>query len=156
MSALRRGGHVLARDGASPRVRPRAPVAEDAPRDHEPRLALRSELGERSELLVVEEAVRDVELGLDVRLRPVRADRRRIRARAEEQPDRLREDRLARAGLPRDRVQAGREGELRLADEDEVLDPERHPHPQDGGRARAVTERTAVGSPPSSRAKLCR
>ena len=119
---------VLARHGPPPRVRTRAPVAEDAARDHEPGLVLRSELRERRELLVVEEAVRHVELGLDVRLGPIGADGRRVRARAEQEPDRLREDRLARTGLARDRVQAGREHELRLADEDEVLDAEPPKH----------------------------
>ena len=122
--ALGCGRNVLARDGASPGIGARAPVAEDAPRDHEPRLTFGSQLGERSELLVVEEAVGNVELGLDVCLRPLGADRRGIGARPEEQPDRLREDRLPRARLARDRVQPGREGELRLADEDEILDPE--------------------------------
>ena len=104
--ALGGGRDVLARDRASPRVRARSPVAEDAPRDHEPGLALGPQLGERGELLVVEEAVRHVELGLDVRLGPVGADRRRVGPRAEQQPDRLREDRLPRTGLARHRVQA--------------------------------------------------
>jgi hypothetical protein len=81
-------------------------------------------LGEPGELLLVEEAVGHVELGLDVRLVPVRAHRRRIRTGAEEQPDRLSEDRLARTRLARDGVQPRREREVRLADEDEVLDAE--------------------------------
>ena len=126
--ALGRSGHIFPRDGSSPCIRPRAPVAEDAPRDHEPSLAFGSQLGQRSKLLVLEEAVGNVELGLDICLRPLRADRRHIGACPEEQPDRLREDRLPRAGLPCDCVQPGREGELRLADEDEVLDPERPKH----------------------------
>ena len=48
---------------------------------------------------------------------------------AEQQADRLREDRLARAGLAGDRVQPGRELELGLADEDEVLDAQSAQHP---------------------------
>ena len=121
---LCRGSDVLARDGTTPRVRARAPVAEDPSRDDEPGLALGPQVRERGELLVVEESLRHVELGLDVRLGAVAADRRGIGPRSEEQPDRLREDRLARPRLARDRVQPGRERELRLADEDEVLDPE--------------------------------
>ena len=70
------GCEVLARDRPAPRVRARASVAEDAPREHEPGLAFGPELRERRDLLVVEEAVRDVELGLDVRLAPRRRRRR--------------------------------------------------------------------------------
>ena len=48
--ARRRGREVLARDRAAPRVRARAPVGEDAAREHEPVLVLGRELGERREL----------------------------------------------------------------------------------------------------------
>ena len=126
--ALRGRSDVLARDRATPRVRARAPVAEDPPRDDEPGLALGPQLGERGELVLVEEPFRHVELGLDVRLGPVAADRRRVGARPEQQPDRLREDRLPRPRLARDRIQPGRERELSLADEDEVLDPKPTKH----------------------------
>ena len=61
--ALDRGGDVLARGRAAPGVRARAPVAEDAPRDEQRVLVLGPQLGELVEL------VRQVELGLDVRLR---------------------------------------------------------------------------------------
>ena len=67
---------------------------------------------------------RQVELGLDVGLVAAGPTSAGVALRAEQEPDRLREDRLAGAGLARDRVQAGREGELGLADEDEVLDAE--------------------------------
>ncbi len=77
--ALRGGCDVLARDRAAPGVRPRAPVAEDATRDHEPCLALRAQLRERRDVVLVEEAVGDVELRLDVCLRSVGADGRRRR-----------------------------------------------------------------------------
>ena len=97
--ALHRGCDILARDRPAPRVCARAPVAEDPPRDDEPGLALGPQLGERGELVVVEEPFRHVELGLDVRLGPVAADRRRVGARPEQQPDRLREDRLPRPRL---------------------------------------------------------
>ena len=71
---------------------------------------------------------REIELRLDVRLLAGRADERVVALRAEEQAERLREDRLAGAGLARDRVQPGRELELGLADEDEVLDAEAPKH----------------------------
>ena len=72
--------------------------------------------------LLVEERVRDVELRLHVGLGAVGADGRRVGARAEQQADRLREDRLPRSGLARDRVQPRSESEIRLADQHEVLD----------------------------------
>ena len=102
--ALDRGGDVLARGAAPPRVGARAPVGEDPPRDDERLLALGPQLRERAERVVVGQ----VELRLDVRLAAGRADRRRVAARAEQQADRVREDRLARAGLAGDRVQARR------------------------------------------------
>ena len=114
---------VLARDSATPRISPRAPVAEHAARDHEARLAVRAKLGDTGQLVLVEEALRDVELGLDIGLGTVAADRRGVRARSQQEPDGLREDRLARTGLARDGVEAGVEGQLRLADENEILDP---------------------------------
>ena len=100
--ALDRGGHVLARGAPAPGVGARAPVGEDPARDDERLLTLRPQLGERSERV----GVRQVELGLDVRLAARRPDRRRVAARSEQQPDRVREDRLAGAGLAGDRVQA--------------------------------------------------
>ena len=105
-AAVATSSRATARPHAYARVRP-SPKTRRA--IDEPRLVLRPQLGERSELLVVEEAVGHVELGLDVRLRPLGADGRGIRAGPEQEPDRLREDRLARAGLARDRVQPGRE-----------------------------------------------
>ena len=125
---LGRRRDVLARHGPTPRIGTRASVPEDTTRDHEPGLVLRPQVRKRSQLLVVEEAVGHVELGLDVRLGSLGADGRRIRPGAEQEPDRLGEDRLARTGLARDRVQPGREHELRLADEHEVLDPQPAQH----------------------------
>ena len=111
-----------------PRVRACAAVPEDPAGDHEPRLALGPELGQRRELLLVEEPLGDVELGLDVGLRAIGAHRGRVGPGAEEEPDRLRENRLARSRLARDGVQSGPERELRIADEDEVLDAEAAQH----------------------------
>ena len=51
---LRGGREILARDAAAPRVGARAPVREDAAREHEPLLVVRAKLGERLEALLVE------------------------------------------------------------------------------------------------------
>ena len=147
---LGRGGDVLARSAAAPGVGARAAVGEDAPCEHEPLLVLGPQLGEGARLLVVEEARRQVELGLDVRLVAVRPDQRRVAARAEQQPDRLREDRLAGAGLAGDRVQPGRELELGLADQDEVLDAEPAKH------AWMLRRPAAGGDPPKAHAGVPR
>ena len=87
---LRGGRDVLARRAPPPGVRPGAAVGEDPPREHDVVLAFRPQLGERAERLVVDA----VELGLDVRLVPGGADQRRIALRAEQETDRVREDRL--------------------------------------------------------------
>ena len=137
---------------ARPRVRPRAPVTEHTARDHETGLALRAAAPRARRLVLVEEAVGHVELGLDVRLRSPRSPPPTRRARAEKKTDRLREDRLPGARLTRDRVQARREREVRLADEDEVLDPEPSQHDVSERRARRGSPRsggTARGAPAS-------
>ena len=121
---LRRGGEILARDRPPPRVRPRAAVSEHAARQDEPRLVLRPQLRERLRTALVEEPVGHVELRLDVRLARGRADRAGIALDAEQEPDRLGEDRLARPGLAAEDVEPGGQLELHLANEDEVLDPE--------------------------------
>ena len=116
------GGDVLPRGRTAPGVGARPAVGEDAPRDDERVLVLRSQLAELLELR------REIELRLDVGLLAGRADVRVVALRAEEEAERLREDRLAGAGLARDRVQAGRELELGFADEDEVFDAEAPKH----------------------------
>jgi hypothetical protein len=137
------GCEILACGGSAPGVRARSPVREDAPREHEPLLALGAELRKRRQIVVVEQRGRDVELCLDVGLVAVGPDVARVALRPKQQADRLREDRLARAGLARDRVQAGREGELRLMDEDEILDaePAQHLPPRMVSRAAASHHR---------------
>ena len=70
----------------------------------------------------------EVELGLDVGLLRPGPRYAASPGAPEEEPDRLRQDRLAGAGLARDRVQARREGEVGLADEDEALDAEAAEH----------------------------
>ena len=118
------GREILAGDGAAPRVGTRAPVGEHPPRDDEAGLVLRRELGERGELLVLEESLRQVELRLDVGLPGGGADRPGVTLRAEQEPDRLGEDRLPRTRLAGDRRQALGRRELSLPHEDEVLDPQ--------------------------------
>jgi hypothetical protein len=127
--ALDQGGQRLARHRATPRIGPRAPVCEDAASGNEPFLSGRAELGESLELRIVEHPLGKIELRLDVCLLGSRPEIAGIAGRTEQESDGLREDRLARAGLPRDRVEARREGEVRLADEDEALDVEASQHP---------------------------
>ena len=77
-----------------------------------------------AQLGVLEEPVGHVELRLDVRLARGRADGTGIALDAEQQADRLREDRLAGSGLAAEDVEPCGELELDLANQDEVLDPE--------------------------------
>ena len=97
---------LLARHRPAPGVRPRAPVREDAPCGDESVIVLGPKFGERREALVVEDALGKVEVRLDVGLARTRPEVARVPGRAEEEPDRLGEDRLACARLPCDRVQA--------------------------------------------------
>ncbi len=117
-------GQLLARDAAAPGVGARAPVGEDPPRGDQTRFLCGLELGDRGEVGIVEDPVGEVELGLDVRLLRSRSEVAGVAPGAEEQAERLGEDRLPRPGLARDRVQAGRHRELGVADEHEVLDAE--------------------------------
>ncbi len=126
---------VLARDRAAPGVGSGAPVGEDSPRRDEPVLVLRPQLGEGGELLVVEDALGEVEVRLDVGLARTRPEVAGVPGRAEEEPDRLGEDRLAGPGLPGDRVQARPEAQVGLADEDEVLDAQAAEHGTYGNTA---------------------
>jgi hypothetical protein len=115
---------VFARDRPPPRVRPRATVREHAARGDQTLLARRPQLGDRIQGGVFQDPVGEVELGLDVGLVRTRTQVRGVARDSEEETDRLRQDRLAGAGLPGDRVQPRREREVRLPDEDEALDAE--------------------------------
>jgi hypothetical protein len=126
--ALDERGQVLARDRPPPGVGARAPVGEDPAGGDEALLPGGPELGDRFQLGVVEDAVGEVELGLDVGLLRAGPEVAGVAGRAEQEPDRLGEDRLPGPGLPGDRVQAGREREVGVADEDEVLDAEAAEH----------------------------
>jgi hypothetical protein len=121
---LGRGGDVLTGGAPPPRVGPCPAVGEDPAREHERVLALGAELGELAENVVFGQ----VELGFHVRLAGGGADRRRVALRAEQEPDRPRQDRLAGARLARDRIQARVEHELGVPDQDEILDPEPAQH----------------------------
>jgi hypothetical protein len=121
---LGRSRHILARGRAPPGIRARPPVPEHPPCDDEVLLALRPQLEELQDVVLLECARLRLELGLDIRVGALGANERGIAACAEQQPHRLREDRLPRAGLTRDCVQTGSKLELRLADENEVLDAE--------------------------------
>ena len=130
---LDRRRNVLACRSAAPGIRPRPSVGEDAPRDEQRVLVLGAQLGQLVEL------VRQVDVGFDVGLGSGGADEGVVALRAEEEADRLGEDRLARAGLPGDRVQSRREVELGLPDEHEILDsqPSQHrSHRREGIRRR--------------------
>ena len=131
---LRGRRDVLTRSAPPPGIGARASVGEDAPREHDPVLTLGPQLREHAERVVVGA----VELGLDVRLVAGGPDQRGVALGAEEQADRVREDRLARTRLARDRVQPRPELELRLADQDEVRDAERAEH-------RSMVRRGVVG-----------
>ena len=126
---LRRGGEILARDRAPPRVRPRAAVGEHAAREDEARLVLRPQLGERlrarSSSKNPSGTSSSASTYASLAAGPTAAG---IALDAEQQPDRLGEDRLARAGLAAEHVEPGGQLELRLANEDEVLDPEAAQH----------------------------
>src|SRR5437588_1087572 len=134
---------VFARSRTPPGVGARPAVGEDTPSRDERVLVLGSQLIERLEIL------REVELGLDIRLFPGRADVRIVALRAKKEPEGLGKDRLACAGLARDRVQPGRELQLRLTDEDEVLDakPAKHgPDRRPGARRRPLALSDTAGT----------
>ena len=99
-----------------------------AAREDEPLLAVWPQIGERLEAVLVEQPLRQLELGLDVGLVGGRAEKAGVALRSEQEPDRLGEDRLAGTGLARNRVQPGRELELGLPDQDEVLDAQPSQH----------------------------
>jgi len=119
---------LLARHRPAPRVGARAPVREDAPCGDESVLVLGPKFGERREPLVVEDALGEIEVRFDVGLARARPEVARVPGCAEEEPDRLGEDRLACARLARDRVQARAEDEVGPSDEDEVLDAQAAEH----------------------------
>jgi hypothetical protein len=75
---LARGSEVLARGAPAPGVGARAPVAEDPAGEDEAVLVLGPQLGKGLQLLVVEEALGQVYLRLDVGLLAARTDRRSI------------------------------------------------------------------------------
>jgi hypothetical protein len=121
-------GEILARNGSTPGVGSGSPVAKDPTSSYETLLALRPEVRYRFETLLLEELIGQVELRLHVGLFGTWAEVARVSGGAEEEADRLGEDRLSRAGLAGDRVQPRAEREVGLADEDEVLDAKTAQH----------------------------
>ena len=115
---------VLAGDRPPPRVRPGAAVREHPARGNQTFLSRRPQLGNRIQRGVVEDPVGEIELRLDVGLVRAGPQVGGVARDSEEEPDRLREDRLSGTRLPGDRVQTGRERQVRLPDEDEALDAE--------------------------------
>ena len=126
--ALYQRGGVLPRERPPPRVRAASTVAEDPARHREARLVGRRELGDGVEGLLREQAGGEIELGLDVRLGAGGPDVGHVAPRAEQQSDGVREDGLARPRLSRDDVESGRELDLRLLDQNEVLDAQAAQH----------------------------
>jgi len=123
-----RGNEVVAGHAAAPGVCTGASVCSHAAGDDEPRLVVRPQVAQRLEAVLVEEALREVELRLHVCLGAGGADEPCVAFRPEQQADRLGEDRLPRAGLAGERDEPWRQLELGLADEDEILDPQPAQH----------------------------
>ena len=92
------------------------------PRHDERRLAVRAQRLHRLRRRLLEEPLRHRELGLDVRLGAVGTDHARPGRGAREQPDRLREHRLAGPRFAREHVQAGSKLELCMLDQRQVVD----------------------------------
>ena len=103
--------------------RARAPVGADPPRQHDLLGVGRQPLAE-----LAAQRVGQLEDALDVRLRRARPHDPRLGAAAEQQVQRVREHGLARAGLPRQHVQAAGEPQFGPLDEQEVLDAQLAEH----------------------------
>ncbi len=119
---LRCGCEILACHCTPPGIRPRTAVREDPPREHDPGFARWAQFLDHRQFVLVGQRRRNVELRLDICLVPSRPDRGHVAARAKQQADRLGEDRLTGARLTREDIQPRHELQLRLADQDEVLD----------------------------------
>ena len=113
---------IVAGAAPPPHQRPAAAAGGDPPRHHERRLALRAQRRHRLRSQLLEEPVGDRELGLDVGLRSVRADHAGDRCGTGQQPDRLRQHRLAGAGLAGEDVQARPQLQLGAVDQGQVVD----------------------------------
>ena len=85
---VRGGDEIVASDRPPPRVGTRAPVGRYPPGDDEARLVFGTQVAERLEPVLLEESLRNVQLGLDVRLGPRCADGRGVALRPEQEADR--------------------------------------------------------------------
>ena len=119
--------------GAPRRERPATnalvrPLAETRRPSDELRAPLGEPLRDLRQLRVVEQALGKLEDPLDVGLVRAGPDDLRPRLPAHQQVEGVREDRLARAGLAGDRVQARAEAQLGALDQQQVLDSELEEH----------------------------
>ena len=105
------------RGAPAAQVGPRPALGAHTPREHELLGVLRDPVAQQHP-----ELVRQREDALDVGLRGARAHDARARLAAEQQIQRMREHRLARARLPREHVQARTEAQLGPFDQEEILD----------------------------------
>ena len=115
---------VRHRRGAAVDQRPCAPVGADPAGEHH--LALLLAVAQQLRELSVEfppQLRGDLEDALDVGLLGAGPHDPRPRASAEEQVERVREHRLAGAGLARQHVQPPGQAQLGLLDQQEILDP---------------------------------
>ncbi len=119
---LRRGGRAALQEGRGPAR------GRDAPSQHDLARVLGQALGDLRQLGIVEQPGRELEHALDVGLRGARPHDLGPRLPAHDQVQRVGQDRLAGAGLPRDRVQARPEAELGPLDQEQVLDPQLEEH----------------------------
>ena len=126
--ALDESGEVLARYRPAPCVRACAAVGENPAGGHQTVLPGWAKLRDGLEFLLREYVSRKVELGFHIGLLGAGSQVAGVAWRSQEKSDCLGEDRLAGAGLPGHSVQTGAEGEIRLPDEDEVLDAEAAEH----------------------------
>ncbi len=124
-----------------PHERARTPVGDDPPGQHELVGVVGAQVGQDGGQRPGLDAL---ERGLDVGLAPGRADQRGIGLAAEQQADRLGQDRLAGARLAGDHRQPRRELELGAADENEVVDAKKGQHRSHDTEGVGRSERTPV------------
>ncbi len=134
--------------GATADVGARAPVGADAAREHE---LLRVGADALAELLA--QALRQVEDPLHVSLAGSGAYDPRPRAPAQQQIERVREHGLAGAGLAGEHVQPWRQAQLRLLDQQQILDTEllQHATWSSSGRGRHRHRRGSRRAPATCR-----
>ena len=116
------GGGAAGDEGAG------AAAGRDPPPEHDLLGALRQPLGQLGELRLVQQPLGQVEDALDPGLRGARPDDLRPGLAAHQQVERVRQHRLAGAGLAGDRVQPLPQPQLGPLDQQQVLDPQLTQH----------------------------